>query len=154
MSGESPFTIVGNLVADPELRYLPNGTAVATFVVASTPRTYDKQKQEWVDGSALFMRCQQWREPAENVAESLAKGMRVIVVGRLTQNNWTTKEGDKRSMIELQVDEVGPALRYATAKVTRASRGEGGGSSGQGGGDAWGSAPASTSATRNAEPGW
>lgn len=123
MSGETLLTIVGNLTADPELRFTPNGAAVANFTVASTPRTFDKNRNEWVDGDALFMRCAIWKEAAENVAESLTKGMRVIVQGRLVQRSYETREGEKRTVVELQVDEIGPSLRYASAKVTRAQRG-------------------------------
>lgn len=146
---DTTLTIVGNLTADPELRFVPNGAAVANFTVASTPRIYDRQSGEWKDGEALFLRCNLWREAAENLAESLTRGARVIVTGRLKQRSFETREGEKRSVIELEVDEVGPSLRYATAKVTKTSRG--GGGSGSGGGsarpaapadDPWGSAPA------------
>lgn len=126
MAGETIITVVGNLTADPELRFTPNGAAVASFTVASTPRTFDRQAQEWRDGETLFMRCSIWREAAEHVAESLTKGMRVIVQGRLEQRSFETREGEKRTVIEMQVDEVGPSLRYATAKVTRAQRGNAG----------------------------
>ena len=119
MAGETPLTVVGNLVADPELRYTQSGAPVASFTVASTPRSFDRQSNEWKDGDALFMRCSLWREAAENVAESLTKGMRVIVQGRLTQRSYETKEGEKRTVVELQVDEIGPSLMYASAKVTR-----------------------------------
>lgn len=130
MANETPLTIVGNLTADPELRFTPAGAAVANFTVASTPRVFDKTTNQWKDGDALFMRCNVWREAAENVAESLHKGMRVIVQGRLVQRSYETREGEKRTVVELEVDEVGPALRYATAVVTKASRGSnnGGGS--------------------------
>jgi single-strand DNA-binding protein len=131
MAGETVITVVGNLTADPELRFTPSGAAVASFTVASTPRTFDRQANEWKDGETLFLRCSVWREAAENVAESLTKGTRVIVQGRLVQRSFETREGEKRTVVEMQVDEVGPSLRYATAKVTRASRGGGGG---QGGG--------------------
>ncbi len=124
MAGETVITVVGNLTADPELRFTPSGAAVANFTVASTPRTFDKQAQEWRDGDALFLRCSVWRDAAEHVTESLTRGMRVIVVGRLKQRSFETKEGEKRTVVELEVDEVGPALRYATASVTRAQRGE------------------------------
>ena len=127
MSGETTLTIVGNLAGDPELRFTPSGQGVANFTVASTPRTFDKAKNEWVDGETLFLRCSLWREAAENVAESLTKGMRVIVTGRLVQRSYETREGEKRTVVELQVDEVGPSLRYATAKVTRTQRSGGGG---------------------------
>src|SRR3954454_20965754 len=127
MAGETVITVIGNLTADPELRFTPSGAAVANFTVASTPRTFDRQSQEWKDGEALFLRCNVWRQAAENVAESLTRGSRVLVTGRLKQRSFETKEGEKRTVIELEVDEIGPSLRYATAKVTRASRGEGGG---------------------------
>jgi single-strand DNA-binding protein len=126
VSGETSLTIIGNLTGDPELRFTPSGAAVANFTVASTPRAFDKAKNEWVDGDTLFMRCSLWREAAENVAESLTKGTRVIVTGRLTQRSYETREGEKRTVVELQVDEVGPSLKYATAKVTRAQRSGGG----------------------------
>ncbi|MBN3585330.1 single-stranded DNA-binding protein, partial [Algoriphagus aestuarii] len=119
---ETVITVVGNLTADPELRFTPSGAAVASFTVASTPRTFDRQANEWKDGETLFLRCSVWREAAENVAESLAKGMRVIVQGRLVQRSFETREGEKRTVVEMQVDEVGPSLRYATAKVTRTQR--------------------------------
>ena len=136
MSGETTLTIVGNLAGDPELRFTPSGQGVANFTVASTPRTFDKAKNEWVDGETLFMRCSLWREAAENVAESLTKGTRVIVTGRLVQRSYETREGEKRTVVELQVDEVGPSLRYATAKVTRTQR-SGGGGGGAPAGDPW-----------------
>ena len=119
MAGETVITVIGNLTADPELRFTPSGAAVANFTVASTPRTFDRQSQEWKDGEALFLRCNVWRQAAENVAESLTRGSRVIVSGRLKQRSFETKEGEKRTVIELEVDEIGPSLRYATAKVTR-----------------------------------
>jgi single-strand DNA-binding protein len=134
MAGETVITVIGNLTSDPELRFTPSGAAVANFTVASTPRTFDRQSQEWKDGEALFLRCNVWRQVAENVAESLTRGSRVIVSGRLKQRSFDTKEGEKRTVIELEVDEIGPSLRYATAKVTKASRGEGGGGFGGGGG--------------------
>ncbi len=134
MAGETIITVVGNLTSDPELRFTPNGAAVASFTVASTPRTLDRQSNEWKDGEALFLRCSVWRQAAENVAESLQKGARVIVSGRLKQRSFETREGEKRTVIELDVDEVGPSLRYATAKVVRAARGGGGGGGGFGGG--------------------
>ena len=147
MAGETLITVVGNLVDDPELRFTPSGAAVANFRIASTPRTFDRQKNEFVDGDTLFMRCSIWREAAENVAESLTKGTRVIVQGRLVQRSYETREGEKRTVVELQVDEIGPSLKYASAKVTRAQRsGNGGGFAGgapSGQGDPWaGSAPA------------
>lgn len=134
MAGETPITVVGNITADPELRFTPSGAAVANFTVASTPRTFDRQTNEWKDAETLFMRCSVWREAAENAAESLTRGARVVVTGRLVSRSWEDKEtGQKRSVMEMQVDEVGPSLRYATAKVTKTQRGGGGG---QGGG--WG----------------
>lgn len=142
MAGETVITVVGNLTADPELRFTPNGAAVANFTVASTPRTFDRQTNEWKDGEALFLRCSVWREAAENVAESLTKGMRVIVQGRLRARSYDDRDGNRRTSWELDVDEVGPALRFATAKVTRAQRGGGGGGGGQQGGG-FGGAPAS-----------
>src|SRR3954449_8460306 len=126
MSGETVITVIGNLTGDPELRFTPSGAAVANFTVASTPRTFDRQANEFKDGETLFLRCSVWREAAENVAESLTKGTRVIVQGRLVQRSFETREGEKRTVVELQVDEVGPSLRYATAKVTRSSKGSGG----------------------------
>ncbi|MCH8614119.1 single-stranded DNA-binding protein [Arsenicicoccus dermatophilus] len=134
MAGETTLTIVGNLTQDPELRFTPSGAAVANFTVASTPRTFDRQSNEFKDGETLFMRCSVWREAAENVAESLQRGMRVVVTGRLVSRSWDDKEtGQKRSVMEMQVDEVGPSLRYATAKVTKTQRGngQGGGFGGQ-----------------------
>ena len=133
MAGDTVITVVGNLTADPELRFTPSGAAVANFTVASTPRAFDRQSNEWKDGDALFLRCSVWREAAENVAETLTKGMRVIVQGRLTQRSYETREGEKRTVVELQVDEIGPSLRYASAKVTRAQRSGGGGGGGFGG---------------------
>jgi single-strand DNA-binding protein len=124
MAGETVLHIVGNLTADPELRFTPAGDAVANFTVASTPRTLDRQTQEWKDGEALFMRCSVWRQAAENVAESLTKGTRVMVSGRLRQRSYETKEGEKRTVVELEVDEVGPSLKFAQASVQRASRGD------------------------------
>jgi single-strand DNA-binding protein len=135
MAGETVITLVGNLVDDPELRFTPSGAAVAKFRIASTPRTFDRQTNEWKDGESLFLTCNVWRQPAENVAESLQRGMRVIVQGRLRQRSYETKEGEKRTVFEVEVDEVGPSLRSATAKVTRANRSGGtGGGSGFGGG--------------------
>ena len=138
MAGDTIITVVGNLTADPELRYTNSGNAVANFTVASTPRQFDKQSGEWKDGEALFLRCNLWRQTAENVAESLAKGARVIVQGRLKQRSFETKDGEKRTVVELEVDEIGPSLRYATAKVNKVSRGGGGGGgSGESGRDPW-----------------
>ncbi|MCW2500806.1 MAG: ssb2 [Frankiales bacterium] len=141
MAGETVITVVGNLTGDPELRFTPSGAAVASFTVASTPRTLDKATNEWKDGEALFLRCSIWRQAAENVAESLQKGMRVVVQGRLKQRSFETKEGEKRTVIELDVEEVGPSLKYATAKVNRTTRG-GGGGGGFGGSPSGGGAPA------------
>ncbi len=160
MAGDTTITVVGNLTADPELRFTPSGAAVANFTVASTPRIYDRQSGEWKDGEALFLRCNIWREAAENVAESLTRGSRVIVTGRLKQRSFETREGEKRTVMEVEVDEIGPSLKYATAKVNKASRGGGGGGGFGGGGgggggqrqagggggaethdDPWGSAP-------------
>lgn len=124
-SKDTTLTVVGNLTADPELRFTSSGVAVVGFTVASTPRIYDRQSGEWKDGDALFLRCSLWREAAENVAESLTRGARVIVTGRLKQRSFETREGEKRTVVEVDVDEVGPSLRYATAKVTKASRGSG-----------------------------
>ncbi|MCW2658057.1 MAG: single-stranded DNA-binding protein [Jatrophihabitans sp.] len=163
MAGETIITVVGNLTADPELRFTPSGAAVASFTIASTPRTFDRNSNEWKDGDALFLRCSIWRQAAENVAESLQRGMRVVASGRLKQRSYETREGEKRTVVEMEVDEVGPSLKYATAKVNRTQRGSssGGGfgssgsESGSGGGggnssggsaggasdDPWGSAP-------------
>ncbi|PID97489.1 MAG: single-stranded DNA-binding protein [Actinobacteria bacterium] len=126
MAGETVITIVGNLTADPELRFTPSGAAVADFTVASTPRTFDRNTNEWKDGETLFLRCSIWREAAENVAESLRKGMRVIAQGRLVQRSYETREGERRTVVELQVDEVGPSLRRAKAQVTRTTSSGGG----------------------------
>ena len=137
MAGETVITLVGNLVEDPQLRFTPNGAAVANFRVASTPRTYDRQSGEWKDGESLFITCNVWRQAAENVAESLTKGMRVIVSGRLKQRSYETREGEKRTVFELEAEEVGPSLKNASAKVTRVSRDSGfggGGGYGSGGG--------------------
>ena len=123
MAGETTITVIGNLTGDPELRFTPSGAAVANFTVASTPRTFDRQSNEWKDGETLFLRCSIWREAAESVAESLTKGTRVIVQGRLSQRSYETREGEKRTVYELQVEEIGPSLRYANAKVTRDQRG-------------------------------
>ena len=127
MAGDTLITVVGNLVDDPELRFTPSGAAVANFRIASTPRTYDKQAGEWRDGEALFLGCSVWRQAAENVAESLTRGMRVIVQGRLKQRSYETREGEKRTAYEIDVEEVGPSLTFATAKVARAPRQGGGG---------------------------
>ncbi len=135
MAGETVITVIGNLTNDPELRFTPNGAAVASFTVASTPRTFDRQSNEWKDGDTLFLRCTVWRQAAENVAESLHKGTRVIVQGRLKQRSFETREGEKRTVVELEADEVGASLRSATAKVNKANRGGGNGSFGGGGGN-------------------
>lgn len=145
MANETIITVIGNLTGDPELRFTPAGAAVANFTIASTPRTFDRQTNEWKDGTTLFLRCSVWREAAENVAESLTKGMRVIAQGRLGQRTYETKEGEKRNVTELEVDEIGPSLRYASAKVTRTQRTSGGGaaaggSAGNNGGGGWGNA--------------
>ncbi|MDQ1464918.1 MAG: single-strand DNA-binding protein [Actinomycetota bacterium] len=149
-AGDTAITLIGNLVDDPELRFTPSGQAVAKFRIASTPRYMDKATNEWKDGESLFLTCNVWRQAAENVAESLQRGMRVIVSGRLKQRSYETKEGEKRTVFEVEVDEVGPSLRNATAKVVKAARGPGGGfgSGGGGGGggtpadDPWSTAPA------------
>ena len=148
MAGDTVITLVGNLTGDPELRFTPSGAAVANFTVASTPRQFDRQANEWKDGETLFMRCSIWRDAAENVAESLHRGTRVVVTGRLKSRSYETKEGEKRTVIEMEVDEVGPSLRYATAKVNKTQRGGGGNFGGGGFGgqqeDPWatgGSAP-------------
>lgn len=133
MAGETTITLVGNLTADPELRFTPSGAAVANFTVASTPRTFDRQTNEWKDGDAMFLSCAVWRQAAENVAESLQKGMRVIVQGRLKSRSYESREGERRTVFEIDVDEIGPALKYATAKISRNSGG-GQGGGGQGGG--------------------
>jgi len=122
VANETLITLIGNLTDDPEVRFTPAGAAVAHFTVAATPRTYDQHTGEWRDGEALFLRCSIWRQAAENVAESLTKGMRVIVTGRLRQRSFETKEGEKRTVIELEAEEIGPSLRYATAKVTKTPR--------------------------------
>ncbi|MBT8224802.1 MAG: single-stranded DNA-binding protein [Dactylosporangium sp.] len=147
MAGETTITVIGNLTDDPELRFTPSGAAVAKFRVASTPRFLDRTSGEWKDGEALFLSCTVWRQAAENAAESLRRGARVIVSGRLRQRSYETREGEKRTVIELEVDEIGPSLRYATAKVQKMSRGSGGGhgaSNASGGGgfadDPWASA--------------
>ena len=133
--GETSITVVGNLVADPELRFTPAGAAVANFRIASTPRRFNRQTSQWEDGEAMYLTCNVWRQAAENVAESLSKGMRVIVQGRLRQRSYESREGERRSIFEVEVDEVGPSLSFATAQVTRASRGGGqGGYGNQGGG--------------------
>ena len=134
MAGDTVITVIGNLTSDPELRWTPSGAAVATFTIASTPRTLDRQTQEWKDGEALFLRCSVWRQAAENVAGSLTRGSRVMAQGRLKQRSFDTKEGDKRTVIEMEVDEIGPSLRYATATIAKAARSDGGPVGGSGGG--------------------
>jgi single-strand DNA-binding protein len=159
-AGDTPITVVGNLVADPELRFTPSGQPVATFRVASTPRIRDNATGEWKDGDSLFLSCNVWRQAAENVAESLQRGMRVIVTGRLRQRNYETKEGEKRTVYEVEVDDVGPSLRNASAKVNRASRGSGEGGFGGGGGNrsggygggGQGSSGGGNSSSRNEDP--
>jgi single-strand DNA-binding protein len=138
MAGDTTITIIGNLVDDPELRFTPSGAAVAKFRIASTPRTMDRATNEWKDGESLFLTCNVWRQAAENVAESLTKGTRVIVSGRLRQRSYETREGEKRTVYEIEVDELGPSLRNATAKVNRASRAGSGGGGGGGGGAGFG----------------
>ena len=135
MAGETPITVIGNLTADPELRFTPSGAAVANFTVASTPRTFDRQSNEWKDGEALFLSCSVWRQAAENAAESLVRGMRVIVQGNLKARSYETREGEKRTVFEIDVEEVGPSLRSATAKVAKTSRSGGGQGFQSGGGD-------------------
>src|SRR6476646_3497642 len=165
MAGDTVITVVGNLTADPELRFTPSGAAVASFTIASTPRQFDRNTNEWKDGEALFLRCSIWCQAAENVAESLQRGMRVVAQGRLKQRSYETREGEKRTVVEMEVDEVGPSLRYATAKVNRTQRGSssggGFGSSGSDGGgssggapadDPWGSAPPASSGGFADEP--
>jgi single-strand DNA-binding protein len=150
-AGDTNITLIGNLVDDPELRFTPSGAAVAKFRVASTPRYLDKQTNEWKDGESLFLTCNVWRQAAENVAESLQRGMRVIVQGRLKQRSYETKEGEKRTVFEVEVDEVGPSLRNATAKITRAQRG---GGSYAGGGAQGGSQGGTQGGGGNAAGGW
>ena len=125
MANETTITVIGNLTSDPELRFTPSGSAVANFTVASTPRTFDRQSNEWKDGETLFLRSSVWRESAENVAESLTKGMRVVAQGRLKSRSYETKEGEKRTIIEFEIDEIGPSLTYAKAQVTRTQKGQG-----------------------------
>jgi single-strand DNA-binding protein len=138
---DTTITIVGNLVDDPELRYTPSGNPVARFRIASTPRFYDKQAQEWKDGDSLFLTCNVWRQAAENVAESLQRGMRVIVSGRLRQRSYETKEGEKRTVYEVEVDELGPSLRNASAKVNKAARKDGSQAKAEQASDPWASGP-------------
>ena len=139
MANETVITIIGNLTSDPELRFTQSGAPVANFTVASTPRTFDKTTNEWKDSETLFLRCSIWRDAAENAAETLTRGTRVIVTGRLKQRSYQTKEGEQRTVIELDVDEVGPSLRYASAQVTKTTKGGGGKppAAAGGGGDPW-----------------
>jgi len=148
MAGETIITVVGNLTDDPELKFTPSGAAVANFTVASTPRTFDRQTNEWKDGDALFLRCAAWRQLAENVAESLQKGQRVVVTGALRVRQFERQDGSKGTSVELNVDEVGPSLRYATAKVTKVNRS---GNSGGGGGQDWGGQPAAAASAPAAD---
>jgi single-strand DNA-binding protein len=141
MAGETPITVIGNLTADPELRFTPSGAAVANFTVASTPRTFDRQTNEWKDGESLFLNCSVWRQAAENAAESLVRGSRVIVSGRLKARSYETREGEKRTVFEIDVQEVGPSLKYATAKVQKTTRSGGGGGGAAGGGFGGGNDP-------------
>ncbi len=150
MAGETIITLVGNLTADPELRFTPSGAPVANFTVASTPRTFDRTTNEWKDGDAMFLNCAVWRQAAENVAESLTKGMRVIVQGRLRSRSYETREGEKRTVFEVDVEEIGPALKYATAKVTRSTGG--GGGSYSGGGSSWGQSSGGSQQSGGADP--
>jgi single-strand DNA-binding protein len=160
MAGDTVITIIGNLTSEPELRWTPSGAAVANFTIASTPRTLDRQTQEWKDGEPLFLRCSVWRQAAENVAESLTRGSRVMAQGRLRQRSFETKEGEKRTVVEMEVDEIGPSLRYATATVSRASRpadrdgGFGGGSGGGANGGANAGGGSGGSARGAAEDPW
>src|SRR5687767_15979291 len=154
MAGETTITVIGNLVDDPELRFTPSGAPVANFRIASTPRTFDRQTNEWKDGDTLFLACAVWRQAAENVAESLQKGMRVIVQGRLKSRQYETREGEKRTVFEIDVEEVGPSLKYATAKVTRTQRsGSGGGYGAQQGGGQPANDPWATPAPQGAPAG-
>ena len=152
MAGDTVITVIGNLTSDPELRWTPSGAAVANFTIASTPRTLDRETQEWKDGEALFLRCSVWRQAAETVAESLTRGSRVMAQGRLKQRSFETKEGEKRSVIELEVDEIGPSLRYATATVARAARSGDGPGGGSGGGIGAGDGGAGTGRGNSPDP--
>lgn len=165
MAGETVITVIGNLTDDPELKFTPSGAAVANFTVASTPRTFDRQTNEWKDGDALFIRCAAWRQLAENVAESLQKGQRVIVTGALRIRNFERQDGSKGTSVEINVDEIGPSLRYATAKVTKANRsgggdfggGQGGGNAGGGGAaqsNPWSTQPAQGGAAQGGSDAW
>lgn len=148
MANDTVITVIGNLTADPELRFTQSGVAVASFTIASTPRTFDRQSNEWKDGEALFMRCSIWREAAENVASSLEKGARVVAQGRLKQRSFTDKDGNNRTVIEMDVDEVGPSLKYATADVTKVKKGEGG----KGGGKPSGKSKGETESKGESKP--
>ena len=152
MAGDTVITVIGNLTSDPELRWTPSGAAVANFTIASTPRSLDRETQEWKDGEALFLRCNVWRQAAENVAESLTRGSRVMAQGRLKQRSFETKEGEKRSVIELEVDEIGPSLRYATATVAKAARSGDGPGGGSGGGIGAGDGRAGTGRGNSPDP--
>jgi len=149
MAGETLITVIGNVTGDPELRFTPSGAAVCNFTIASTPRNFDRESNSWKDGETLFMRCSIWREAAENAAESLVRGTRVVAQGRLKSRSYETKEGEKRTVVEMDVDEVGPSLRYATAKVNKTQRGNAGDgdNNGFGGGkkqdDPWATGPSS-----------
>jgi single-strand DNA-binding protein len=151
MAGDTVITVVGNLTADPELRFTPSGAAVASLTIAYTPRQLERNTNEWKDQEALFLRCSIWRQAAENVAESLQRGARVVAQGRLKQRSYETREGEKRTIVELEVDEIGPSLKWATAKVNRAARGSNG-QSGPQGEDPWASAPANTGNPPSDEP--
>lgn len=155
MAGETTLTVVGNLTSDPETRFTQSGAAVCSFTVASTPRTFDRQSNEWKDGDALFLRCNAWRQMAENVGESLSRGSRVLVSGRLRQRSFETKEGEKRTVMELEVDEIGPSLRYATAKINKVDRSGGqrpAQQRQQPADDPWGSAPPATGSFSDEPP--
>ncbi|MDQ0736604.1 single-stranded DNA-binding protein [Arthrobacter agilis] len=157
MAGETVITVIGNLTNDPELRFTPSGSAVANFTIASTPRTFDRQTNDWKDGETLFLRASVWREAAENVAETLTKGTRVVAQGRLKSRSYDTKEGEKRTVMELEVDEIGPSLRYASAKVTRTQRsggGNGGGFGGNSGGNQGGGFGGNSGGNQGGGSGW
>ncbi|SES68658.1 single-stranded DNA-binding protein [Geodermatophilus poikilotrophus] len=153
MAGDTVITVIGNLTSDPELRFTPSGAAVANFTIASTPRTMDRQTQEWKDGEALFLRCNCWRQMAEHVAGSLTRGSRVMAQGRLKQRSFETKEGEKRTVVELEVDEIGPSLRYATATVSKTARVDGAPAGGNGGAAAGRSGSPDPWAASNGDPG-
>ena len=152
MAGDTVITIIGNLTSDPELRFTPSGAAVADFTIASTPRTLDRQTQEWKDGEALFLRCSCWRQMAEHVAGSLTRGSRVMAQGRLKQRSFETKEGEKRTVVELEVDEIGPSLRYATATVSKVAGSGGGPGGGSGGGNGAGDGRAGAGRSSSPDP--